>query len=119
MKPIDPNSLSHSSENEELDPDRLSTPLIMESLDSLLAQSPLQEPPPWFVVQTIARLQREQQTLERRSLRWIWSAVTAAACLLIYTGFEIQEQSAHEIMTLAALDTTNNLEDHEDIWFEQ
>ncbi len=122
MKPIDPNSPPHSSSNEPLAPDRFSALLnidSLDSLDSLLAQSPLQEPPPWFMAQTVSRLRREQHSLERRSLRWIWSAVTFAVCLLIYTGFEIQEQSDREIMTLTSLDTFNNPDDHEEIWFEQ
>jgi len=45
--------------------------------------------------------------------------VTIAVCLLIYAGLEIQEQSDREMMTLTSLDSINNPDDHEEIWFEE
>ncbi len=90
-----------------------------QKLDSLLSHSPLQDPPPWFTAQTIARLRRERISHEQRTLRWLCSSIIAIACLLVFLGIEIREQSSTQAIALSSLDIHDSNEESEELWLEQ
>jgi hypothetical protein len=75
-----------------------------EALHEWMTQSPLQEPSPWFSTQTIARIRSESALQERMTLQRLWTSIGALACLLVWVGFEIRNQSLNSTSTLASIE---------------
>lgn len=85
--------MNHSSFSPATSPEK--------KLDLLLLQSPLSDPPAWFVTQTMARIRSEVDSQEKTKIQFLWSAIGALSLVILWGTFEIRDQSLSATSTLA------------------